>query len=85
MATAPIHVYGKAFTSSLESENQMILKLGMNVGDSSSTKFNGTVSDELLGGGLKHVLLRKPRPPFLKWHKTFSWLFGSHDNPLTRQ
>ena len=34
--------------------------------------------------GLKHVLRRQPRPQFLKWYKTFSWLFGSHDNPLTR-
>ena len=35
--------------------------------------------------GLKHVLRRQPRPQFLKWYKTFRWLFGSHNNPLTRQ
>ena len=35
------------------------------------------------GGGLKLVLRRQSRPQFLKWHKTFSWLFGSHDNSLT--
>ena len=23
-------------------------------------------------------------PQFLTWYKTFSWLFGSHENPLTR-
>ena len=43
----------------------------------------GTVSNELLG--LKLVLCVQPHPQFLKWYKTFSWLFGSHDNPLTRQ
>ena len=37
------------------------------------------------GGGLKLVLGRQPRPQFLKWYKKFSRLFGSHDNPLTRQ
>ena len=36
-------------------------------------------------GGLKHVLRRQPRPRLLKWCKTFCWLFGSHDNPLTGQ
>ena len=36
------------------------------------------------GGGLKLVLHAQPHPQFLKWCKTFSWLFGSHDNPLTR-
>ena len=35
--------------------------------------------------GLKLVLRAQPHPQFLKWYKTFSWLFGSHDNPLTRQ
>ena len=30
--------------------------------------------------GLKHVFRRQPRPQFLKWYKTFTWLFGSHDN-----
>ena len=34
--------------------------------------------------GLKHVLRRQPRPQFLKWYKTLSWLFGSHDNPITK-
>ena len=29
--------------------------------------------------GIKHVLRRQPRPQFLKWYKTFRWLFGSHD------
>ena len=44
----------------------------------------GTVRNELLGGGgLKLALRAQPHPPFLKWYKTFSWLFGSHDNPLT--
>ena len=33
--------------------------------------------------GLKSILRCQPRPQFLKWYKTFSWLFGSHDNPLT--
>ena len=37
------------------------------------------------GGGLRLVLRTKPHPQFLKWYKTFSCLFGSHDNPLTRQ
>ena len=46
----------------------------------------GTVSNELLGGGgLKLVVRAQPHPKFLKWYKTFSWLFSSHDNPLTRQ
>ena len=35
--------------------------------------------------GLKLVLRAQPHPQFLKWYNTFSWLFGSHDNPLTRQ
>ena len=43
----------------------------------------GTVSDELLV--LKIVLRAQPHPQFLKWYKTFSWLFSSHDNTLTRQ
>ena len=34
---------------------------------------------------LKHVFRRIPHPQFLKWYKAFSWRFGSHDNPLTRQ
>ena len=45
----------------------------------------GTVSNELLWGGLTLVLRPQPHPQFLKWYKTFIWLFGSHDNPLTRQ
>ena len=46
----------------------------------------GTISNDLLGGGgLKLVLRGQPLPQFLKWYKTFSWLFGSHDYPLTRQ
>ena len=36
-------------------------------------------------GGFKLVKRAQPHPQFLKWYKTFSWLFGSHDNPLTRQ
>ena len=36
-------------------------------------------------GGLKLVLRAQAHHQFLKWYKTFSWLFGSHDNPLTRQ
>ena len=36
-------------------------------------------------GGLKLVLRAQPYPEFLKWYKTFSRFFGSHDNPLTRQ
>ena len=43
----------------------------------------GTVSNKLLG--LILVLRVQPHPQFLKWYKTLSWLFGSHDNPLTRQ
>ena len=31
--------------------------------------------------GLKLVLRSQPH----QWYKTFSWLFGSHDNPLTLQ
>ena len=31
----------------------------------------GTVSNGLLGGGLKLVLRAKPHPQFLKWYKTF--------------
>ena len=30
-----------------------------------------------------HVLRRQPCPQFLKWHTKFSWLFGSHGNPVT--
>ena len=46
----------------------------------------GTVSYELLGGGgLKLILRAQPHHQFLKWYKTLSWLFGSHDNLLTRQ
>ena len=37
-----------------------------------------------MGRGLKHALRRQTRPQFLKWYKTFIWLLGSHDNPLTR-
>ena len=37
------------------------------------------------GKGLKSILRAKHRPQFLEWYKTFSWLFGSHNNPLTRQ
>ena len=43
----------------------------------------GTVSNELLGA--LTIFTATPHPQFLKWYKTFSWLFGSHDNPLTRQ
>ena len=47
------------------------------------------ISNELLGGGggggLELVLQAQPQPQFLKWYKTFSWLFSLHDNPLTRQ
>ena len=32
--------------------------------------------------GLKLVLRAQPHNQFLKWYKTFSWLFGSHDSPL---
>ena len=41
----------------------------------------------LLSGhwGLKHFLRRQSHPQFLKWYKTCNWLFGSHDNPLTRK
>ena len=35
--------------------------------------------------GLKLVLRAQPDPQFLKWYTAFSWLFGSHNNPLTRQ
>ena len=35
----------------------------------------GTVSNELLEGGLKHVFRRQPRSQFLKWYKTFSCHF----------
>ena len=45
----------------------------------------GTVSNELLGGGGKLVLRAQPHPQFLKWYMTFSWLFGLHDYPLSRQ
>ena len=45
----------------------------------------GTVSNELLGGGLKLILREQPHPQILKWYKILSWLFGLHDNPLTRQ
>ena len=38
-----------------------------------------------LGGGLKLFFRAQPHPQFLKWYKTFSRLFSSHDNPLTRQ
>ena len=29
------------------------------------------------------ILRRQPRPQFLKWYKTFNWLFGLHDKSLT--
>ena len=46
----------------------------------------GTVSNKLPGGGgLQLVLRATPHPQFLKWYKTFSWLFGSHDDPLIFQ
>ena len=32
--------------------------------------------------GPKPALRAQPHPQFLKWHKTFSWPPGSHDNPL---
>ena len=32
--------------------------------------------------GLKLVLRAQPHPQFLKWYKTFSYLFGSHDNVI---
>ena len=36
--------------------------------------------------GLKLILRAQPHPRYLKsGTKQFSWLFGSHDNPLTRQ
>ena len=35
--------------------------------------------------GLKQALRRQPHPQVFKWYKPFSWLFGSLDNPLTRQ
>ena len=34
---------------------------------------------------LEQVLRAQAHLQFMKWYKTFSWLFGSHDNPLTRQ
>ena len=37
------------------------------------------------GWGLKLVLRAQTHSQFMKWYKTFIWLFGSHDNPLTRQ
>ena len=33
--------------------------------------------------GLQLVLRAQNQPQFLKWYETFSWLFGTHDNPLT--
>ena len=36
-------------------------------------------------GQLKLVLRAQSHPQFLKLYRTFSWLFGSHDDPLTRQ
>ena len=42
------------------------------------------VDNELRGGGgLKLVSRAQPNLQFLKWYIRFSWLFGSHDNPLT--
>ena len=35
--------------------------------------------------GLTLVLRAQPHPQFLKWYKTFSWLFASKVYPLTRQ
>ena len=39
----------------------------------------GMVSNELPRVAL-NALRRQPHPQFLKWYKTFSWLFGSRDN-----
>ena len=36
-------------------------------------------------GALLLVLRAQPHPQFLKWYEPFSWLFCSHDYPLTRQ
>ena len=35
-------------------------------------------------GPTSMILRHQLRPKFLKWLEIFSWLFGSHDNPLTR-
>ena len=45
----------------------------------------GMVSYSYWGGGLKLLIRRQPRPQYLMWYNTFSWLFGSHDNHVTRQ
>ena len=42
----------------------------------------GTVNNESLGV-VKLVL--RAQPHSLKWYKTLRRMFGSHDNPLTRQ
>ena len=48
--------------------------------------FFGMVSNELMNyWGLKQVLRGQPHPQSLKCKKTFSWIFGSYDNSLTRQ
>ena len=44
-----------------------------------------TVRNEFLGGGGgAETSFTVPTSP-VQWYKTFSWLFGSHDNPLTLQ
>ena len=45
----------------------------------------GTVSDRLLGGGGLTNFTGPTSPSVSEVVKTFNWLFGSHDNPLTRQ
>ena len=44
----------------------------------------GTVSNELLGGGLKQVLRAQPHPRFLKWYKTFSCFFQTPKYGLSK-
>ena len=39
----------------------------------------------VMNWGPNYDLRRQPRPSLLKWYKTFIWLFGPHENPITRQ
>ena len=56
-----------------------------NIEQKKTTAMERSVMNYWGGGGLELVLRAQPHPQFLKWYNTFSWLYGSNDDPLTRQ